>query len=660
MHKNSDDCQDGMKRTAIEFCNPACARQSRLKVSCFRSFVAAGVVLIAVLGLDMQGWAQQQAAGLKVNTIVSEWLAAVGGSERIGRVRNIYRTATSDEDGLEGTREEWITAHLNRKEKIDHVHDQSVTVLNARRAWLRDWNGKRQELAAYDLGVQEDTAILHSFAALEGRAGMAEYAGETTDGKAAILRFHPALGLELTYYLDKLTHLPIKAEWPSFDGPMTTTFSDWREVAGLKVPFAENQSDGVMTTELQIKQVEFNRRRTNFQPPEPGSDDTFFLTRQPETVPFDFQNKHIIFETQVNGQPPMWFLMDTGSNYSIINEPRVEKFHLKSYGGLKTEGGANTASGSYVEGVTYRVGHVEVRNQRAAVLSLAGLEKVFGMPLGGLLGYDFISRFVIAIDYGKQTITFYPASYHYRGKGVAAPFFMQGQQPYMKESIMVHGEKIQALFILDVGAADTLTLTTPFVKEHNLLELIGEKRPDSRTLAGSEKEFFGGTTLRGLVDGMAFGGFQLNHIPVNLSLGAHGAYASPFFSGNIGETILSRFKRVWLDYPRNRLILQPGPDVGAPFPEHRSFGLTLLSDGPDLNIFRVTEVTRDSPAQKAGFEKGDVIAGVDSTAANQLTLGKLRELLSQEGTQHAFAVKREDKELKIQVTVEDTPISNIH
>ena len=123
-----------MTRTAIEFCNGACARQSRLKVSCFRSFVAAEVVLIAILGLDTQGWAQQQAAGPKVNTIVSEWLAAVGGSERTSRVRNLHRTATSDEDGLEGTREEWITAHLNRKEKIDHVHDQSVTVLNAKRA----------------------------------------------------------------------------------------------------------------------------------------------------------------------------------------------------------------------------------------------------------------------------------------------------------------------------------------------------------------------------------------------------------------------------------------------------------------------------------------------------------------------------------------------
>ena len=51
MHKNSNDCQDEMKRTAIAFCNGACARQSRLKVSCFRSFVAAEVLLIALLVL---------------------------------------------------------------------------------------------------------------------------------------------------------------------------------------------------------------------------------------------------------------------------------------------------------------------------------------------------------------------------------------------------------------------------------------------------------------------------------------------------------------------------------------------------------------------------------------------------------------------------------
>jgi C-terminal processing protease CtpA/Prc len=68
---------------------------------------------------------------------------------------------------------------------------------------------------------------------------------------------------------------------------------------------------------------------------------------------------------------------------------------------------------------------------------------------------------------------------------------------------------------------------------------------------------------------------------------------------------------------------------------------------------------QDSPAQKAGFETGDVIAGVDSTAANQITLGELRELLSQDGTQHVFAVKRENEELKLPVTVEEVPISNI-
>jgi len=98
------------------------------------------------------------------------------------------------------------------------------------------------------------------------------------------------------------------------------------------------------------------------------------------------------------------------------------------------------------------------------------------MPLGGLLGYDFISRFVIAIDYGKQTITFYPASYRYRGKGCGT-ILHAGTATLHEGEHHGKGETIQALFILDVGAADTLTLTTPFVKEHNLLSCWARSGP---------------------------------------------------------------------------------------------------------------------------------------------------------------------------------------
>ncbi|MDT5156583.1 MAG: hypothetical protein QOH51_940 [Acidobacteriota bacterium] len=35
----------------------------------------------------------------------------------------------------------------------------------------------------------------------------------------------------------------------------------------------------------------------------------------------------------------------------------------------------------------------------------------------------------------------------------------------------------------------------------------------------------------------------------------------------------------------------------APFPERRSFGVTLLSDGPDYTIFRVTVVGANSPCE---------------------------------------------------------------
>ena len=57
---------------------------------------------------------------------------------------------------------------------------------------------------------------------------------------------------------------------------------------------------------------------------------------------------------------------------------------------------------TYAEHVTVRIGDVELRDQHAGVLQLRGLEKLYGMPMAGLLGYDFLSRFVVDIDYARR------------------------------------------------------------------------------------------------------------------------------------------------------------------------------------------------------------------------------------------------------------------
>jgi C-terminal processing protease CtpA/Prc len=148
-------------------------------------------------------------------------------------------------------------------------------------------------------------------------------------------------------------------------------------------------------------------------------------------------------------------------------------------------------------------------------------------------------------------------------------------------------------------------------------------------------------------------------VPVNLSVAKKGAYTSPAFDGNIGETILSRFPRVVLDYGRSEMILEPGPETAKPMQERRTFGLTVIAGGHDFTTFTVTAVRADSPATRAGFQKGDVIAAVDDKPASRFSLALLKSILTADGTHHAFTVQRASEQIVLKASIEQVPLSGL-
>ncbi len=524
---------------------------------------------------------------------------------------------------MTGTREEWVTADLQRREVIDHKFDQTVVVYDGKNGWRRDWNGFVEKLAGSDLRQQRDLARIHMLGA-------------------------------------KSDHV----ELPSFDGTMTITFSDWRKVDGFDVPFTEVTTTGPNTSTAKLQSIEFiPEDKVDLTPPQPGPDDVFWLHphTQSQTLPFNFDNNHIMILTTVNGVGPIWFLVDTGANFTVINQSRVAEFGLTPYGGLKTiGGGSSAASGSYVQHATYRFGDIELRDQHAAVLELKGLEKLYGMPLGGILGFDFLSRFVTDIDYVKKTLTLHPPTFdteHLKGSHV--PLVMQGEQPYFGGKIRVGEETIPAWFILDVGAADTITFTTPFIAKHQLIERAGDQARTVRKFAAPDVEAFNPTNIRGLIDAVTLGDVTLPHVLVNFSAAKTGAYTSPAFDGNVSETILSRFAHVILDYPRSVMILQPQRSTTKPFEERKSFGISVIAGSPELHHFTVTAVDPSSAAGSAGFQKGDVITAVDGTSAEQLNLAALKKVLAEEGSHHTFGIHRPAGDLKVDATIELKPISGL-
>lgn len=588
---------------------------------------------------------------------LARWTAAVGGAEKIVAVEAIHRVGEASDDGTRGTRDEWVTRELARREAVDHGRDRTLEVFNGRVAWVRDWNGFVARLDGNDVKRELDLALLHGFGLLTGAGGPGEEGGENT------LRFHPKGGLPLTIVLDPATGLPSRAELPSFDGTLTITFSDWREVDGLRVPFHETSSTGPSKSELQLTSVDLHpAERVAFTKPESGPNDTFFLRGQrSERVPFNFDNNHIMILAKVDGVGPIWFLVDTGADRTYLNESRLGEFHLQPYGALQTIGGGEQSTGgSYVERLTVRIGDVELRDQHAAVLELKGLEKLYGMPLGGLLGYDFLSRFVVDIDYAHRQLVLFPREHDTaKERGARVHLVLQGAQPYLDGSIRVGDEMIPSWFILDVGAADTMTFTTPFIAAHQLLERAGDKERTVHHVAAPDVAAYAPTNVRGLVDAITLGGIAIPHVPVNFSVAKSGAYTSPAFDGNVGETLLSRFAQVILDYGRSEMILQPTPETTKPMHERTTFGLTIIATGEAFHTFNVTAVGADSPAAKAGFQKGDVITAIDATPAASLNFAAVKSAFATAGTQHTVMVHRGSEEVKLAMTVEVVALSSV-
>jgi hypothetical protein len=571
--------------------------------------------------------------------VVDRWRAAVH-SDKASHSAVI--TAISTEDGIPGTVQDWIS-NTDFRRDVQRTVDESQLLLTEQRKERRDWNGwprkvEGQELERFTTGVDEDRVIAFG----PSREMRSAELSESSDHSAYLLRYKPEDGWTTTWYIDAKTFLPLKSVRPGEDSEITTTYSDWRNANGVMTPYhAVVTETDKPDYNWDCKTIQYKSKlsKDTFAPLVPGPSDTTLAPDAPP-IPFTMEANHIVFNVSVNGRPPIGFILDTGADQNVINSTRLEEFGLKTYAKTMTSGGGNSAEYDYAAGATFTLPGVELRNQHVSAIDQTGLERALGVKFGGLLGYDFISRFVIDIDYENHLITLHdPRTWNYSGTGGMVPVIFDNGIPHAYGSIGVPTKpEIPAYFAVDFGAAETATLTSPFVKSNDLARLAQTNATVNRP-AGLESQFFAQNNVRGNLQRLTIGHLTVNNVPVNMSVNTTGAYASTNFSGTVGETIYSRY-HCYLDYPNYRIILEPTPEANKPFPGRETYGLTSLASGVDLHTYTVAAVRPGSPAAADGFEKGDVISGEDGKNASEFTLRELRDSLSQAGQHHAFEVQR--------------------
>lgn len=350
-------------------------------------------------------------------------------------------------------------------------------------------------------------------------------------------------------------------------------------------------------------------------------------------IPFELVGNFVFLRASVNDSAPLWFLLDTGATASYLDAGRARAF--------------SGAQGDALRGATLGLRGVRLPGQDFSLRPLRfGIYS--GHAVDGLLGYDFISRFVVEIDYARRTIVLSaPQAYRHAGRGEVIPLTMLeddsgGKVPLVRGSVTLAGRAtVEGMFIADTAVRSAVSFNTPFVESKGLLRLAG------RTI---DAPLGGGAVVResrqpvGRVRRLGLGRFEFKN-PVAIFFRAQqGVLASPEFDGVIGAEILRRFKVVF-DYSRRRLILEPDRHFSEP-EEYDMSGMLLAAEGAGFDTFTVRGLVEGSPAAAAGLREGDVVTAVDGEPASNLTLEQLRKMLRQKGRTYRLGVRRGGRELR--------------
>lgn len=355
------------------------------------------------------------------------------------------------------------------------------------------------------------------------------------------------------------------------------------------------------------------------------------------TIPFELVNKTIFIRVMVNATP-LWFVFDTGDKYAVIDLATARRLRLELGDSVAVGGGGkDLVMGSFLKNSRFRVAGLEGFSQPLFIaVPLDALAKGSGHEFAGVLGFDFISQFVVEIDYPSRTITLHDkAAYRYGGHGDVLPItFNAAGHPQVAAQVIDDGRApIDGTFVIDIGSGAALILNTPFVAREKLLD---SGRPTVRWLEG--QGFGGGIDGSvGRITGLKLGKALIDNPVTVFSRAASGPFASTDAQGNIGAAILEKF-RIFLDYAHERIVLEPN----ASFPERLEYnrsGLSLVSFGPDYREFKIDAVADSSPASEAGAQAGDILIAIDGQPVTRYTLSQLR-LMFKDAPRRVLSVQR--------------------
>jgi len=548
------------------------------------------------------------------------------GGDAIDRIRTIHTHLRVKAGGLEGPGESWEDARtgsfraevqLGPASETDGFDGTTVWSMDSAKMPHRE-EGEDALLGNADDAYRRTMAYWFS----ERWPATIELLAERDDAgrKFRVLRITPKGGRPFEMWLDAATWLVDRTVEKGAQETRTTFYSDYRELEGVKVPFAQRSTNGearydqIFTT----ISVEFNAQIdvAKFAMPAPPPPDFAIAGGATSaTVPFELLNNHIYVQARINGKGPYRLLCDTGGA-NILTPTAAATLGLKTEGALQGRGvGEKSEDVALTRVDSLALGDVSLSSQVFAIFPMESFSSVEGVAVDGLVGHEIFKRFVVKVDYeaGRLTMTL-PAAFTYHGAGTVVPFRFNNNIPQVDGEI----DGIPGKFDIDTGSRASLDLMAPFVEAHHL---TAKYQPKFEAVTG----YGVGGPARSAVSRAAvlkLGSVEVRDPLTELTLQKKGSFTSQYVAGNVGAGVLKRFN-ITFDYSRQQLIFERNANDGQRDTFDRVGWWLNLADGE----FELLDVVPGGPAAEAGLKVGDKVIAVDGKPAAQVSLPALRARL---------------------------------
>jgi hypothetical protein len=344
----------------------------------------------------------------------------------------------------------------------------------------------------------------------------------------------------------------------------------------------------------------------------------------------------VVIHALLNGIPDtLQFILDTGSaGISLDTNTCVRLGIPLTPSDRIVRGLGGTKQVSFAMDRTLRLPGLDVDSLDFHVTDYELISQVYGLQVDGIIGYSLLSRYIVNVDYDKEMINIYSKGRFSYPKGGLLLKPSLTLIPIISAPLRNGKAQTNNRYYFDTGAGMCLLLSNQFVKDSGLLS----SRKRQRKIIQTEAQGLGGKMEMHITTIQEFkiGNYSFRNVPVYLFDDKTNITAYPFLGGMIGNDLLRRFN-LFLNYPKKEIYLQPNTHYRDPF-DYSYTGLIIYLINGRVEI---TDIIKNSPAEKAGFKKGDVILAINNNFSNNLTI--YRDLLKNVGTRPTLVIMRNNE-----------------